>query len=120
MNTTTTSLIRESPTPVKQNKCDERIQTAEQYQNVEQNGQINGQSNGQMTVVNDYLEKPAGWTPQPTIYGNDENDLTSFFKNMEHTARKFNARLQLKVKRMISDIIYDAEEQWINTSTEQI
>lgn len=43
----------------------------------------------------------------------EADDLTSFFKNMEQTARKFNGLLQVKIKRMISDIIYDAEEQWL-------
>lgn len=53
--------------------------------------------------------------PQP--YADEIDDLTSFYKSMEKTTRKFNARLQVKVKRMISDIIYDAEEQWLNTQT---
>lgn len=44
----------------------------------------------------------------------EPDDLTSFFKSMEQTCRKFNGFLQLKVKRMISDIIYDAEESWLN------
>ncbi|XP_055317666.1 uncharacterized protein LOC129576488 [Sitodiplosis mosellana] len=57
----------------------------------------------------------AQWTPQSN--GGEVDDLTSFFQSMEHTARKFNARLKVKVKRMISDIIYDAEEQWLNTQT---
>lgn len=44
----------------------------------------------------------------------ESDDLTVFFKNMEQTARKFDGLLQVKIKRMISDIIYDAEEQWLN------
>lgn len=48
--------------------------------------------------------------------GSETDDLTSFFKNMEQTARKFNPRLQVKIKRMISDIIYDAEEQWLTSN----
>lgn len=43
----------------------------------------------------------------------EADDLTTFFKNMEQTARKFNGLLQVKIKRMVSDIIYDAEEQWL-------
>lgn len=45
----------------------------------------------------------------------NSDDLTLFFRSMEQTARKFSARLQVKVKRMISDIIYDAEDQWLST-----
>lgn len=48
------------------------------------------------------------------------DDLTSFFKNMEQTTRKFSARLQVKVKRMISDIIYDAEDQWLNSQASSL
>lgn len=44
----------------------------------------------------------------------ESDDLTVFFKNMEQTARKFDGLLRVKIKRMISDIIYDAEEQWLN------
>lgn len=42
-----------------------------------------------------------------------EDELTTFFKNMEQTTRKFGPQLQVKVKRMISDIIYDAEDTWL-------
>lgn len=44
----------------------------------------------------------------------ESDDLTVFFKNMEQTARKFDGLTQVKIKRMISDIIYDAEENWLN------
>lgn len=68
------------------------------------------------SAVNENDEKIS--TPQrtmPQANGGETDDLTSFFHNMEHISRKFNARLQIKIKRMISDIIYDAEEQWLNT-----
>lgn len=42
-----------------------------------------------------------------------DNDLMCFFKNMEQTTRKFPPLLIIKVKRMISDIVYDAEEGWL-------
>lgn len=44
----------------------------------------------------------------------DENDgLDSFFASMEKTTRKLTPDLQLKVKRMVSDIVFDAEERWL-------
>lgn len=78
---------------LKSSANDESIINIDQYQNG-----VNGST----------AEKPQ------SSYGGKEDDLTSFYRNMEHTTRKFDARLQVKVKRMISDIIYDAEEQWIN------
>lgn len=80
--------------------------------------QLQNGANG--AAVNGSDEKRS--TPQrsvPKANGGETDDLTSFFQSMEHTARKFNARLQIKVKRMISDIIYDAEEQWLNTMDQQ-
>lgn len=45
---------------------------------------------------------------------NDESDdLVSFFKSMEKTTRKLTPDLRLKVKRMVSDIVFDAEERWL-------
>lgn len=46
----------------------------------------------------------------------ESDDLTVFFKNMEQTTRKFDGLTQVKIKRMISDIIYDAEENWLKTN----
>lgn len=44
----------------------------------------------------------------------DEKDgLDSFFTSMEKTTRKLTPELQLKVKRMVSDIVFDAEERWL-------
>lgn len=86
------------------------------------NTTVNGESNNnnidqhQNGVNGSTTKKPtAQWTPQS--HGTEIDDLSSFFNSMEKTTRKFNAHLKIKVKRMISDIIYDAEEQWLNTQT---
>ncbi|XP_031620973.1 uncharacterized protein LOC116339308 [Contarinia nasturtii] len=98
MNTSTTSVMPDLPVAFKQSKNDDKKTSGEQY----------GQS----------AEMPMSPWAQPSYTNNnDVDDLNTFFRNMEQTARKFNARLQVKVKRMISDIIYDAEEQWINTNS---
>lgn len=88
-------------------------QFAKPTTNAENNNNNNSAELYQNGVSGSTAEKAM---PQWTPYGGDVDDLTSFFKSMEQTTRKFNARLQVKVKRMISDIIYDAEEQWLNNT----
>lgn len=44
---------------------------------------------------------------------NEKDGLNSFFACMERTTRKLTPDLQLKVKRMVSDIVFDEEERWL-------
>lgn len=54
---------------------------------------------------------------QKREHSDEEDDkkdgLDSFFASMEKITRKLTPNLQLKVKRMVSDIVFDAEERWL-------
>lgn len=48
-----------------------------------------------------------------------DDELTTFFRSMEQTARKLPKHLQLKVKRGVSDVLYNAEEEHLLLTGEE-